>query len=135
MVRSSPTGPVANPQKAKGTAWESAIVTFLRDLGFTEARREVQRGRLDVGDIGGFVSWAIEAKAYKSITFSLLGDFVAQANREADNAGKPFGIVVLKYPRHSTDQAFVIMDLATWTRVEAALPDTLAPGPESSEDQ
>jgi hypothetical protein len=121
---------VVNPQKAKGTRWESSIVAFLRDLGFTEARREVQRGRLDVGDIGGFAVWAIEAKAYKSVTFGLLADFVGQANREASNAGKPFGIVVLKRPRAGTGDAFVIMDLATWARVETALNTT-----ETREDQ
>lgn len=113
---------MANPQKAKGTRWESAVVTFLRDLGFSEARREVQRGRLDVGDVGGFPSWALECKAYKTVGFSALAEFVTQAKREAENAGKPWGAVVLKRPRGGTADAFVIMDLATWAEVERALP-------------
>jgi len=112
---------MANPQKAKGTRWESAVVTFLRDLGFPEARREVQRGRLDVGDVGGFPLWALECKAYKTVSFSVLAEFATQAKREAVNAGKPWGAVVLKRPRASTADAFVIMDLATWAEVEKAL--------------
>jgi hypothetical protein len=113
-----------NPQKAKGTRWESEVVRYLRSVGFDEARREVQRGARDVGDIGGFPLWAIEAKAYASVSHSVLADFVAQANREARHAGKPFGIVVIKRPRHRTADGFVVMDLETWTRLERHLRDT-----------
>jgi Holliday junction resolvase len=108
---------MVNPQKAKGTRWESAIVTYLRDLGFTTVRREVQHGRLDVGDISGLALWAIEAKNYSEIKWSLLSRFVAQANREAVHAGKPYAIVVLKKPRAGTGEAYVIMDLNTWAKV------------------
>src|SRR5437763_850404 len=42
---------MTNRNKAKGTAWETEIVTVLREDGVDTARRVVQAGAADVGDV------------------------------------------------------------------------------------
>ncbi|PKA37933.1 hypothetical protein [Streptomyces sp. SM8] len=113
--------------KRKGTAWESAIVTYLREHHDPSARRNVQMGAKDIGDIDGYHLHAVEAKAEKTIT---LADYVAQANREAINAGKSYGCAVVKRRMKGTADAYVVRDLATDVRLmnrlrdmEAALKD------------
>ena len=102
--------PRANPSKRKGTAWESEVVRYLSERGFPEARRNVQYGAKDIGDVGGVPYFALEAKNVQSIT---LADFVKQANREAGNAGEPFGAVVVKKRNASTGDAYFVMDFET----------------------
>ncbi|MFD3952227.1 hypothetical protein ACFWRC_19650 [Streptomyces albidoflavus] len=118
---------MANPSKAKGTAFETAVVTYLREHHDPRAHRNVQMGAKDIGDIDGYHLHAVEAKAEKTIT---LADYVAQANREAINAGKPYGCAVVKRRMKGTADAYVVRDLATDVRLmnrlrdmEAALKD------------
>jgi hypothetical protein len=42
---------MANPSKDKGTAAETTVLRYLRSRGLTTARREVQHGNRDHGDI------------------------------------------------------------------------------------
>ncbi|MFD3361579.1 hypothetical protein ACFWW5_00565 [Streptomyces albidoflavus] len=111
---------MANPSKAKGTAFETAVVTYLREHHDPGARRNVQMGAKDIGDIDGYHLHAVEAKAEKTIT---LADYVAQANREAINAGKPFGCAVVKRRMKGTADAYVVRDLATDVRLMNRLRD------------
>ncbi|WP_186783688.1 hypothetical protein [Streptomyces sp. CBG33] len=118
---------MANPSKAKGTAFETAVVTYLRTHHDPSVHRNVQMGAKDIGDIDGYHLHAVEAKAEKTIT---LADYVAQANREAINAGKPYGCAVVKRRMKGTADAYVVRDLATDVRLmnrlrdmEAALKD------------
>ena len=106
--------PRANPSKARGTRWESEVVKYLRPNGFPAARRNVQTGSKDIGDIGGVPYFALEAKDTQKHTLS---DFVKQANREAENAGVPWGAAVIKKRHHPTAEAYVVMDLATFAEV------------------
>lgn len=105
---------MANPAKAKGTAWESAIVDLLRKRHNPKARRNVQMGAKDIGDIDGYYLHALEAKAEKTITLS---DYIAQANREAIHAGQPFGCAVVKRRMKSVQDGYVVRDLATDVRL------------------
>ena len=41
--------------KSKGTAWETAIVRFLKDRGWPNAERRALGGANDRGDIAGVV--------------------------------------------------------------------------------
>jgi hypothetical protein len=100
--------------KGKGTAWESAIVAYLRDHHNPATRRNVQMGAKDIGDIDGYYLHALEAKAEKTITLS---DYIAQANREAIHAGAPFGCAVVKRRMKGTADAYVVRDLATDVRL------------------
>lgn len=51
-----------NPSKRKGTAAETAVVSYLRDHGFPWAERRALAGELDRGDIAGIPSAVIEVK-------------------------------------------------------------------------
>ncbi|MGP3750851.1 hypothetical protein [Streptomyces sp. IBSNAI001] len=105
---------MTNPSKARGTAWESALVAYLREQHNPGARRNAQMGRLDIGDIDGYYLHALEAKAEKTITLS---SYIAQANREAVNAGQPFGCAVVKRRMKGTADGYVVRDVATDVRL------------------
>ncbi|WP_030962635.1 hypothetical protein [Streptomyces sp. NRRL S-378] len=105
---------MANPNKAKGTAFESLVVAYLREHHNPAAHRNVQTGAKDIGDIDGYYLHALEAKAEKTITLS---DYIAQANREAIHAGQPFGCAVVKRRMKGVGDAYVVRDLATDVRL------------------
>jgi len=118
---------VANPNKSRGTRFESAVRDYLnRELGLTDddgnlrdvfsplnVRRAAQEGARDVGDIHA-VPVVIEAKDVKS---PAVPSWLRQAEREATNAGFPFGVVCHKvrgrgvaYARvHLTDRTLAAM--------------------------
>ncbi|MFG3014347.1 hypothetical protein ACGFZB_28790 [Streptomyces cinerochromogenes] len=103
-----------NPSKKKGTEWESAIVGYLREHHNPAARRNVQAGRFDIGDIDGYYLHALEAKAEKTIT---LADYIAQANKEAIHAGALFGCAVVKRRMKGVADGYVVRDLRTDVRL------------------
>jgi hypothetical protein len=74
--------------KAKGTAWESAIVAYLNGAGFPVERR-TQAGAHDKGDVAG-LPLVIEAKNCRTTE---LAAWVDEAVAEARNAGVPVGVV------------------------------------------
>lgn len=96
-------------KKRKGTAFESAIVAFLRDHGFTWADRVPLSGKHDRGDVTiGPGSPAIEAKSQNRIS---LAEWVDEANVEAANASAPFGVVWFKRRgKGSPGDCYVLMD-------------------------
>lgn len=103
---------MSNPSKAKGTAWESAIVAYLRDRGWTYAERRTLNGSKDRGDIAGIPGVVIEAKSTKTVA---LGAYLDEANTEALNDGANLGAVWLKRRGcpHPAD-GYVVMDGATF---------------------
>lgn len=79
---------MGNRHKAKGTAFETLIKTYLIDKGFKEARRAALEGADDKGDIHGIQQRTtlrpvcIQCKNDKSFNFSgWLNDTVEQAKR------------------------------------------------------
>lgn len=106
-----------NRAKAKGTSWETQIVNDLRACGIESARRVVQAGAADVGDVhvGAILSplVAIEAKNEKAMR---LAAYVAEANAEGDNAGALFGGVawVKRTGKASALDGYVVMDGRTF---------------------
>ncbi|MFJ3248363.1 hypothetical protein [Streptomyces sp. NPDC086782] len=100
--------------KRKGTAWESAIVTYLHEHHNPATRRNVQMGAKDIGDIDGYFLHALEAKAEKTIT---LADYIRQANREAIHAGQPFGCAVVKRRMKGVADGYVVRDVRTDVRL------------------
>ena len=106
---------MGNPSKAKGDRWERALVTYFRELGFVSAARLRQTGENDEGDLTlGSPLWAIEAKDDQSMSPWAMCE---QAEREARNAGKPFGVAVRKSPRRPTGEAVVMMTMSTWIKL------------------
>lgn len=103
---------MGTPSKEKGDRWERALVTYFRSQGFSQAARLRQTGEADEGDLTiGSRLWAIEAKDDKGLSPWAMA---AQAEAEAENAGKPFGVAIRKSPRRPTEGATVIMTLRTW---------------------
>jgi len=96
-----------NRSKQKGTAFESALVDYLRANGFPRAERRAQRGTLDAGDIAGLPA-TIEAKNCK---LTELGPWMDEAKTEAKNAGTALYAVVHKRRQHSTAESFVTLPL------------------------
>ncbi|MFI2212997.1 hypothetical protein [Streptomyces sp. NPDC020141] len=111
---------MANPSKDKGTKWESAVVAYLREHHNPTAHRNVQMGRLDIGDISGYYLHAVEAKAERTIT---LADYIRQANREAIHAGAPFGCAMVKRRNAGVADAYVVRDVRTDVRLMNRLRD------------
>lgn len=110
----------SNPSKQKGTAWESAIVGYLREHHNPGVHRNVQMGARDIGDIDGYYLHALEAKAEKAIT---LADYIAQANRESIHAGQPFGCAVVKRRMKGVADGYVVRDVRTDVRLLNRLRD------------
>lgn len=103
---------MTNPHKAKGTAWETAVVNYLISEGI-DARRVVQTGRADQGDIHAGGAWCIEAKDHKAHDFP---GYIRQANSEATNAKLSYGVAVVKKRRDNVKNAYVVLDLETFAR-------------------
>ena len=76
--------------KRKGTAWESAIVDYLREHGAPHAERRALAGARDRGDIAGIPGIVIEAKAAAKTE---LGVWLAEAETERANDGAALGVV------------------------------------------
>lgn len=90
---------MANPSKARGTRWESAIRDYLNGvLGYEHPadwrliKRAAQEGARDVGDLHAW-PFIIEAKDVKSPS---VPTWLSQAAVESYNAGFPLGVVVHK---------------------------------------
>lgn len=130
---------MANPNKARGTAWESAIRDYLNDRlglyvdGWRELpqwvtpfrnpadplniKRQAQEGSYDVGDAHAW-PFILEAKDVKS---PAVPSWLRQALVEARNAGFPYGVAVHKVRRANVARGRVHFDVRTWTRVRLAL--------------
>lgn len=104
--------------KQKGTRFESQVVAYLKDHGYSLAERRAPNGKLDRGDIGGVRGWTLELKNCKQMT---LGPWLKEAGRESDNAGTTRYAVVHKQRERGVDESFVTMPL--WLFAELARGD------------
>ena len=107
---------MANPSKAKGTAWESAVVEYLRTHGFPWAERRALSGSADKGDVSGIPGVVIEAKACREIT---LASFMDEVAIETGNAGASVGVAVVKRRNRSVADGYAVMTLETLARLLA----------------
>lgn len=79
--------------KAKGTAFETSIVNYLRDT-YPNVERRTLSGVHDKGDIAGTNKKLVwECKDHKTLNFS---GWLKEADTERINADAEFGIVVAK---------------------------------------
>lgn len=102
-----------NRSKAKGTAWESAIVACLIAAGWPDAERRALKGILDKGDVAGVHhDVVIEAKNEKTIC---LAAYLDEANHEAENAGAGIGVAWFKRRgKVNPLDGYVLMDGTTF---------------------
>lgn len=111
--------------KAKGTAWETAVVRYMRaQLDDERIERRALHGSKDMGDIHGL--WAhgfegiVECKAVREAKPSLLADWQRQTLDERENADAGFALLVCKNFNHSVGEAFCWLTLRDLARI--ALP-------------
>lgn len=109
---------MANPNKARGTRWEVAVASFLRERGFTEVFRLAPAGEHDAGDIGGLPDWALECRDRKAFN---LAENIQDANKRTVHKNCKFGVAVLKKRGSQTANGYVVMDLNTFADVLSAL--------------
>ncbi len=99
--------------RAKGTAWESAIVEYLRAQGWTHAERRAMQGSRDRGDIAGLPGVVIEAKNCRAID---MAGWLDETTVEQANAGANVGAVwVKRRGRTNPGAGYVVMAGATFT--------------------
>lgn len=122
---------MANPNKTRGTAWESAVRDYLnRFLGLVDGsgtfrdpfhpgnvRRAAQEGARDVGDVHA-APFILECKDVKS---PAVPAWIRQAEIEAVHAGFPYGLAVRKVRGASVAMGRVHVSVRTWTRIRLAL--------------
>lgn len=93
--------------KRKGTAWESAVVDYLRTHGAPHAERRALNGTKDRGDIAGVPGVVIEAKSAARVE---LAAWLDEAEQERDNDKANIGVVWFKRRgRTNPGAAFVLM--------------------------
>ncbi len=108
---------MTNPARNKGTAFETAVVEYMRTHGFVYAERRALHGNKDKGDIAGIPGFVAEAKCCKTTT---LGPWLDEAHLEARNAHATIGVVIHKRRgKGSAGDAFVTCDLATFCQLLA----------------
>ncbi|MFB7675613.1 hypothetical protein ACFC26_29815 [Kitasatospora purpeofusca] len=122
---------MANPNKQKGTAWESRVRDYLNwFLGLSDedgkfldpfnglnVRRPAQEGARDVGDIHA-APFILECKDVAKPT---VPSFLRQAEVEAGHAGFPYGVAVVKLRRANVRAGKVYFTVRTWTRVRLVM--------------
>ena len=109
---------MGNRQKAKGTAFETLIVKYLRSRSFRKAYRPATKGGLDTGDINGIVGPTrqaiIQCKNQRKFDLSgWLNDAVSQAQQE-EVGHNALPILVVKRPgigEKSLGETYAIMRL------------------------
>lgn len=93
--------------KRRGTAWESAVVDFLRGAGWPHVERRALNGAKDRGDVAGIPGVVVECKSTARLE---LAAWVAEAETERANDNAAVGVVWAKRKgRASAGDGYVVM--------------------------
>jgi hypothetical protein len=103
---------MSNPNKAKGSAFELAVMRYLAEVFGRQVRRPHQAGYKDVGDLH-LSPFVLQCKAYANVA-SALNIGVAGAELQAGHAEEEFGVAVIKKRGSSIADARVAMSLRTF---------------------
>lgn len=119
--------------KAKGSAWERAIVEHLRAAGWPYAERRLAGAAKDRGDIAGVVGVVIEAKNTSRLT---LAEWIDEADLERENDGAWLGVVWhKKRGKASAADGYVTMTGTQFTQLLARALDIQTVIPVDDEDE
>lgn len=103
--------------KARGTAWETAIVTYLRARGWPHAERRALAGKDDKGDIAGVAAGAVCIEAKNAARLELAA-WLDEATVETRNADARIGAVwIRRRGRTSPADGYIVMDGHTFTQL------------------
>jgi hypothetical protein len=111
---------MSNPNKAKGTKWESdsrdTLAEFFGGRFGLRPHRPHQEGPHDVGDLGGIPPFAVQNKNYGDIV-TALNVGLAGAEKQKAHAGQDYAVALIKRPRKSVGQGYAVMSIETWARL------------------
>lgn len=112
---------MSNPARRKGSEWEARIASHLTDRGtfVGEVFRAPQWGPADKGDLVNTGDFVFEAKATKKQD---LATFLAETEEERKNAGRRWGVCVIKRRNHKLQRAYAVMELEQLLDLIEALP-------------
>lgn len=104
--------------KARGTAFESEVVNYLRAAGLPNVERRALAGGKDRGDLSGIPGWAVEIKSLAKWSPATV---LTEAKVEAVNAGAAFYCAIVKRRRSpgssgAVADAYVLMPLDVWAK-------------------
>lgn len=103
---------MANPSKRKGTAAETATVTWLQQSGRTWIERRALNGINDRGDIAGWPGVVVEVKAEKAHD---LAGWTRELEVEIVNAAAETGVVIAKKKgTTNVDDWYAILPARRW---------------------
>ena len=103
---------VSNPNKAKGTRWESAVRDYFNSSG-QSAHRIAQAGA-DVGDVHLNGTWCIQCKDVAQQRYK---DWIEDVDDQRLSAGLHFGAVIHKRRNAPVGDALVVMTLDTFSEL------------------
>jgi hypothetical protein len=93
--------------RAKGTAWETRIVDYLRANGAPQVERRALGGNQDRGDIAGVPGLVVECKSAARLELSA---WLTEAEAERANDGADLAVVWAKRRgKASPADAYVVM--------------------------
>lgn len=99
---------MVNSSKAKGSAWERAVVGYLNDHGFPFAERRFGAGQSkDCGDVNG-LQLVVECKALREITLASVMD---ETETEVGHSKFERGMAVIKRRNKPTSEAYCVVPL------------------------
>lgn len=110
---------MANKNGRTGAEWEARIRDWLteRNTFGGEVFRAPDWGPVDRGDLVNTGDFLFEAKAGKNIDLS---GFLNETETERKNAGRRWGVCVVKRRNHSKERAYAVMEFGNFlTLVEA----------------
>lgn len=97
--------------KRKGTAWETAVVDYLRQAGHPHVERRALAGASDRGDIAGIPGVVIECKNAKAVT---LAKWTDELTREKANDHATHAVLVVKRRGRPVADAYAVMPFSAW---------------------
>ena len=119
---------MSNPQKARGTKWERAVLAFCREHIDPRAYKPRQEGHKDIGDVhaGDLVIQCKDWKSWEAAIREGLDGARVQAVHAA--ASSPphvrYGVAVVKRARRPVGDAYVVMALDDFAELVYALAAT-----------
>lgn len=111
---------MVNKPRIKGTAAETAVVTYLRDHGWPHAERRSLNGATDKGDVTGCPGLCFEVK-YANFGIRM-ASWLEETTVETFNARAEFGVLVVKplgLGETRVGQWFAIMPAGEFQRLAA----------------
>ena len=106
---------MANPQKRKGTRFESEIRDWLAQVTGRRVERIPAGATLDRGDLTGLDGVAIECKAVQKIELASITD---EAVTEAANVSDlTLGVAIIKRRGRGPADAYAVMKLEHWAEL------------------